>query len=190
MKKAAAILLCALFAACGWQMRGAAELPEEMAVVYIQAADPYSPFVRELRRVLDTDTTRVTRDPDEATAMVRVLRTRSGRQTLSVNFAGRPQEYRVYYEVDFDVVGRDRVLVEAQHLAIHRDINADPDDALGSRMEAERIGEVLERDIVGLVLMRIEALAGRPRENDEEAPDVDWGEGIKPALPSGIDITP
>jgi LPS-assembly lipoprotein len=176
MRAAAVLLLVALLAACGWQMRGAAQLPEEMAVIFIQADDPYSPFVRELRRALDTGDTRVTRDRGEATAVIRVLRARSGRRTLAVNFAGRPLEYRVWYEVDFDVLTPDRVLVETQQLRIHRDINADPDDALGSRLEAERIGEVLERDIVGLVVMRIEAMAGRPPENGAEPPDIDWGD--------------
>lgn len=151
------LLLVLVLAACGFQLRGAPELPPEMEVVYIQADDRFSLFVRELRRLLESGGARVTRDRDEATAVFEVLRARSSTETLSVNLQGRPEELRVAYELRFRVRANGETLIDEQELRINRDIQADPDDTLGSRQEARRIAETLEEDIARLVLMRIEA---------------------------------
>lgn len=150
-------------AACGFQMRGAPQLPPEMDVVYIKADDPFSPLVRELRRMLEGDERRVTWDEDEAGAVIEILQARSRTQTLAVNLQGRPEELRVSYEVIFRVTANGETLVGREEMRIERDIAADPDDTLGSRQEARRVGEILEEDMVGRIMMRIEAVT---RERD------------------------
>lgn len=162
------LLLLMVLGACGFQLRGAPELPAEMDVVYIQADDRFSLFVRELGRLLEGGDARVTRDRDEATAVFEVLRARSSTETLSVNLEGRPEELRVAYEIRFRVRANGETLVDEQELRLNRDIQADPDDTLGSRQEARRIAETLEEDIAQMVLMRIEAImAGRIDEDTE-----------------------
>jgi len=155
------LILLALTAACGWQMRGAPSLPPEMSIIYIDARDPYGPFARELRRMLDSgDDARVTWEREEATAIVRIRQASSSREILSVNLAGRPEEQRVTYRVEFDVRDAEgNILIDTQRMSLNRDISTDPDDALGARQEANRVARSLEEEIVQSVVLRIEALA-------------------------------
>ncbi|MCP1728558.1 outer membrane lipopolysaccharide assembly protein LptE/RlpB [Natronospira proteinivora] len=164
MKKVAVnilvLTLAALVTACGWQLRGAPQLPDVMSVIYIDSRDPHGAFARELRRLLDSGDSRVTRNRNEATAIVRVIRASSSREVLSVNLAGRPEEIRVSYRVEFEVNDAEgRPVIERQRLILHRDISADPTDALGTRQEATRVGQALEEEIVQSVILRIEAMA-------------------------------
>jgi len=152
--------LVSLLTACGWQLRGAPQLPDVMSVMYIDSRDPHGPFARELRRLLDSGEARVTWEREEATAIVRVIRASSSREVLSVNLAGRPEELRVTYRVEFEVRdAQGETVIEHQRMSLHRDISTDPADALGARQEAARVGRALEEEIVQSVVLRIEALA-------------------------------
>lgn len=164
-----AVILLSLVAACGWQLRGTPDLPPSMDVIHIQTGDPYSRLARELKRLLGSGDSRITDNPDEATAILRLLSSGSRRQVLSVNLEGRPQEIRVLYELSFDMrTPEGEVLIEQQRLEINRDISTDPTDPLGASQEAQRVAEALEGSIAQSVLLRIEALANRPS----------FGEGI------------
>ncbi|MEA5446105.1 LPS assembly lipoprotein LptE [Gammaproteobacteria bacterium AB-CW1] len=163
MQKTLTICLLALslaLTACGWQLRGAPQLPEEMAVIYIDSGDPHGPLARELRRLLDSGDSRVSWDREEATAILRVLESGSSREVLSVNLRGRPEELRVIYHIEFDVRDRDgNTLVERQRMVLNRDISTDAEDPLGISQETRRVARSLEEEIVQSVVLRIEALA-------------------------------
>ncbi|MDQ2069909.1 LPS-assembly lipoprotein LptE [Natronospira bacteriovora] len=156
-----------LVTACGWQLRGAPSLPDEMSVIYIDTRNPHGRLARELTRLLDSGDARVTRKRDEATAVLRILDTSSQRRVLSVNLAGRPEEIRVIYRVEFDVrSARGETLIERQRMVLNRDISTDPADPLGASQEASRLAQALEEEIVQSVVLRIQALARNLPEND------------------------
>ena len=48
----ALLAVLALAAGCGFQLRGSASLPTEMATTWLKPADPTSPFTRELELLL------------------------------------------------------------------------------------------------------------------------------------------
>ena len=52
LRGAVALLALALLAGCGFQLRGSASLPTEMATTWLKPADPTSPFTRELELLL------------------------------------------------------------------------------------------------------------------------------------------
>ena len=156
------LALAIVIASCGWQLRGTPSLPDEMAVIYISSSNPHGAFSRELRRLLGSGDSEITWNREEATAIVRVISTDSSRQVLSVNLAGRPEEIRVVYQVEFEVrTAEGDTIIERQRMQLHRDISTDPADPLGASQEASRLVTALEEEIVQSVVLRIEALARR-----------------------------
>lgn len=147
-----------LAAGCGFQFRGTPELPPEMAVIHVQAADRYSPFYRELVTVLRRSDVTVTDDPAKARTVIRVLTDDTGRRLLSVTARNVPAEFEVYYRVRFavDVDGVEAVPLE--QLVLTRDFAFDETAVLGKAGEEEIIRQAVASDLVGLVIRRLTAV--------------------------------
>ena len=81
------ILLTLFLAGCGFQLRGQADLPPELAVVYIQSIQgtglPPGVLSRRLQTVLVGSGVRVVRDPAQATATITILNEGSGRRAVA-----------------------------------------------------------------------------------------------------------
>ena len=68
-----------------------------MESTYIDAADQYSLFYRELRQTLNAAGVELTDSPERATAILSILNDRTGPRVLSVSARNVPTEYEVYY---------------------------------------------------------------------------------------------
>jgi len=152
-----AVLLLYL-AGCGFQFRGAQEFPPQMAIVYIDSVDRYSPFYRELVTVLRRSKVRLTDDPVKARTIIRILTDDTGRRLLSVTARNVPAEYEVYYRVRFTVDVDGVEAVPAEQLALTRDYAFDETQVLGKVSEEENIRQAIASDLVGLVTRRLTAI--------------------------------
>lgn len=161
---AAVLLLAALLAVsgCGFQLRGAAQLPAGMAVTYIQGARAYDPLNSEFRSALEGRGAQVTADPEAATAILRILENRTRTEVLTVDSAGKAEEYEIRQTIRFDVIDAERqVLVPAQRLSMNRYLHYVRSNVLGAEREAELIRRELQRSLVNLAMLRITAAGGR-----------------------------
>src|SRR5690606_899438 len=67
--------------------------------------DRYTEFNRALRERLRASGARLTDNRRDATAIVRILRDESGQRVLSVSARNTPEEYEVFYAVEYSVTG-------------------------------------------------------------------------------------
>jgi LPS-assembly lipoprotein len=148
---------------CGFQLRGAAILPEAMAVTYIQGKRPFDSLNEDFMAALEGRGVRVTADRDEATAILRILANSDKKDVLTVDVGGKVQEIQIRQTIRFDVVTPDsRTLVDPQEVSLARDFVFNKDDILAKERESELISEQLQRDIVNLAMLRITAAGQRP----------------------------
>lgn len=148
-----------LLTACGFHLRGDVKLAAALNKVYIEGADPYDPLVRELTRSLTTTGAAVVEDSKEATAVLHILKNSGSRRVLSVSSAGKVREYELYQTLEFkvrDAAGRE--LLAPQRLELTRDYLFDKEDVLGKSSEEEMLRRDMRRDLVRLVMLRLEAL--------------------------------
>jgi LPS-assembly lipoprotein len=143
---------------CGFHFQGARQLPPQMNVIHIEAADRYTPFYRELVTVLRQSNVRVTDDPVEARTIVKVLTDDTGRRLLSVTARNVPAEYEVYYRVRFAVTVDGEEAVPVEQLALTRQFPFDENRVLGKAGEEETIRQAIASDLVGLVTRRLSAV--------------------------------
>lgn len=157
LRIAALVLICAT-SGCGWRLQGTAKLPEVMAVTYVDATDRYTDFNRSLRESLETSGARLASNRAQATAVVRILKDESGQRVLSVSAQNTPEEYEVFYTVEYSVQGPNGELIPRQKLELTRDYSYDLTAVLAKQREQAVLREALARDLAGLVIRRLASL--------------------------------
>lgn len=144
--------------ACGWRLQGTARLPEVMSVAYIDTQDQYTDFNRALRKSLQASGSRLTGARAQASGVVRIHKDESGQRVLSVSARNTPEEYEVFYSVDYSVDGPAGELIPTQHIELTRDYSYDVTAVLAKQREHAILREALARDLAGLVLRQLAAL--------------------------------
>jgi LPS-assembly lipoprotein len=144
--------------ACGWRLQGASKLSQTMAIAYVETDDRYTDFNRALQDALRSSGARLAADPKDAIAIVRILRDESGQRVLSVSARNTPEEYEVFYAVEYSVANRDGELIAPQRLELTRDYSYDTTAVLAKQREQAILREALARDLAALVLRRLASL--------------------------------
>jgi len=151
-----------LAAGCGFRLQGASQLPAGLDSVHVATRDRLTFFAVELGRGLERIGARQAAVAGEADAVVRVTRDRSGRRVLSVSARNTPQEYAVFYEVEFAIDRGGAQVVPPQRLELTRNISFDESELLAKDREEEILREAMARDLADLVLRRLESLPAAP----------------------------
>jgi LPS-assembly lipoprotein len=150
--------LVAGLAGCGFQLRGSAALPAEMAVTYIQGASPYGSLVDDFSAALRVRNASVTRQRSEATAVLRIHDSKVERRVLSVSSAGRVLEYELRQTLNFSVAtAAGQMLLEARPVTLSRDYIYSNTDILGKEREDLEVRKTLQRNLVNMAILRITA---------------------------------
>ncbi|BAZ93390.1 hypothetical protein TspCOW1_16700 [Thiohalobacter sp. COW1] len=153
------LLLALTLSACGFQLRGQANLPPEMARTQIQGLSEYSDLGRDLRRLLEGSGVQVVPSAEQATAILDIITNQAGRRVLSVQAGGKVQEYELIQRLVFSVRTTDgRLLLEPQELELAREYLYDRFDPLASGSQEGEIRAEMRRDITQLLMLRLQAL--------------------------------
>jgi LPS-assembly lipoprotein len=155
---AAVSLVAVLVAGCGFQLRGATPLSGPMAAPWLEVPDRYTPFHRELVASLESSGARLAPGKDAATAIVRIHVDEHGRDVLSISARNTPQEYEVYYLVEYSVEAGGEEILPRQRLRLTRDYAYDDTAVLAKQHEEDDLLEALARDLAVLVTGRLSAL--------------------------------
>lgn len=143
---------------CGWRLQGTARLPETMAVTYVETSDRYTDFNRALRAGLRASGARLADRAGEATAIVKIIEDASGQYVRSVSARNTPEEYEVFYTIEYSVATQDGELIPPQELTLTRDYSYDEAAVLAKQREQNILREALARDLAAQVLRRLSSL--------------------------------
>jgi LPS-assembly lipoprotein len=158
------VVLALALSACGFHLRDALLLPQDLGPLRVVSPDPYSPLAQSLSEAL----TRAGAKPavEDATgdvATLRVVSERWGNTPLSVDQVGRAQEYTLRYAVIFRLNRADGSdLVPQQAIELSRDYIFVPTNASGAEGEREILTKELRREMVASILRRIDAASRAP----------------------------
>ena len=156
--RSCAVAALVLVAGCGFQLRGQATLPPEMARTYISTEDRQSLFSRKLRASLRNNGIDVVESPVDATAVLNIIDDDTGRRVLAVSARNVPREFEVYYRVRFSLEGDNGVLLAPREQVLVRDYTYDETIVLGKAREEEQLREAIADDLVRAVLFQLAAL--------------------------------
>ena len=123
-----------------------------MTVTYVDADDRYTEFNRALRDRLRASGAKVVDRAGEATAVVKIIKDESGQRVLSVSARNTPEEYEVFYAVEYSVASGGTELIPPQRLELTRDYSYDTAAVLAKQREQAVLREALAQDLASLVL--------------------------------------
>jgi LPS-assembly lipoprotein len=158
------VLTCCVLSGCGWRLQGTTRLSGVMAVTWVETDDQYTEFNRALRDSLRASGVQLAGTPAEATAIVRIISDDSGQRVLSVSARNTPEEYEVYYSIEYSVAGLDQErsasaeLIAPQKLELTRDYSYDATAVLAKQREEAILREAMARDLAGLVVRSLASL--------------------------------
>jgi LPS-assembly lipoprotein len=154
--KALALILTLLPVGCGFQLRGALDIPDAYSPVFIQSGGAVGAVLRER---LQDSALEVAPAPGAARLILRVLAQQRHSRIVAVDRDGKALAYELTYMVRFDALGQDRrPLLPPQSLSAVRTFDDNPDVAvLGKQLESEIIYQDLVADVADRILLRLRA---------------------------------
>lgn len=146
-----------LITACGFQLRGSANLPFKS--IYVGLAES-SPLGNELKRYIRASgETEVVSDRKAAEAVFDVLAETRDKQVLSLNSQGRVREYALIYRLSYRVLNRQqKELQPPTEIVIKRDISFNESAALSKESEEALLYRDMQSDMVQQILRRLAAI--------------------------------
>ena len=166
-----ALLVVILLSACGFHLRGAYQLPDQLASLYIQAEKPNSELVRSLRRSLKASGINISDTEQAAQSWLKIFDEKQDKRVISVDSRGRAREYSLMYSVSFSVTGRDSTFrIDTQTLTLERDFLFDTEDVLGKGREEAVLIKDMKQDTVRLIMLRLEAYGGKQQSSARSQP--------------------
>ena len=146
-----------VLAGCGFQLRQELKLPASLHVIRVEIVDPYTAIDGYLEEALKRAGASVVMTADTPSARLRISSLSQARNPLSVDAAGRAQEYELVYSAEFDVVdAENQQVVPKQRIDLRRDYLFDTARALGNRAEEDLVLAKLQRDMADAILRRVD----------------------------------
>jgi LPS-assembly lipoprotein len=153
LRAALAGVMAALLAACGFQLRGQAQLPFD--TLYIPGANP---LVIELKRnVAAASKTRLVDSPDDAQAVLGFTQELREKIILSFNAQGRVSEYQLRYRVGFRVTDSKggQVYLPTSEIQLTRDVSYSDSQVLAKEAEEALLYREMQGDMVQQIMRRL-----------------------------------
>lgn len=145
--------------ACGFQLRGAADLPASLRTMHIQGISLRSELGIELKQTLERNGVRVVETYEEGVALFSVKQDRLNRQVLSVGADGRANEYELTQVLVIRVTDAEEgVRLENERFEARRDYQFDPIQVLGREDEERLLRDDMNKQLSQAVIRRLDAL--------------------------------
>ena len=150
----AALCLVLLVAACGFRLRGQADLPFES--VYVQSASS-SEFATELRRVFEgSNYITLTDAAEQAEVVVKIVEEQQEQKILSISASGSVNEFQLLYRVSYRIMNPGMEdIVAPDEIRVQRDLTYDDTQTLGKESEIKLLFREMRADAVQQLLRRM-----------------------------------
>lgn len=159
-----------LVTACGFHLRGAVVLPEQMLKTYVEGASEAEPLHQEIRIALESAGGELV-EREAASAVLNISSARFDRRVLSVDASGLASEYELNFLLRFSLQGARQdsspqdslsqvkeqvLLVPMQKLSISRSYSFDSSNVLAKSEEETLLREEMLRRAVRQMLQQLQ----------------------------------
>ena len=152
-----ALMTSVLLTACGFHLRGAANLPYDTLHV---AAPRTSAFANEFRRAVAAGSkTRVVDNPKEALATLQLVAETREKLILSLSGGGRVREFQLRYRITYRLTDKDnKEMRPSTQIMLHRDLSYNDADTLSKESEEALLYRDMQTDAVSQLLRQLQTV--------------------------------
>ena len=164
------LILAAVVAGCGFQLRGTLTSSLPYKTLYIALPETSDVRIWMQRYIKATDQTKIVDSTRDAEAVFEQLQDTRVKTILSVNAQGRVREYRLQLDYKFRVVdAKGRELVGPNEINLSRDITYDDSTVLAKDLEEGLLWRDMNNDLVNQIIRRLSII--KPKNPDLEEDD-------------------
>jgi len=150
------LILLGMLSACGWQLRGNYDLPDELRRVQLSAADPLHPIVRRVERALTIAGVEIS---ETASLTLRLERLEREQRNVALDRRARPSEKGIWLSLPMSVVADNgAALVGPLELQANRIYRFDPNNVVAMNEEEKLIENELQDTLVGQLMRRLQRI--------------------------------
>ncbi len=165
-----ALILAAVVAGCGFQLRGTLTSNLPYKTLYIALPETSDVRIWMQRYIKATDQTKIVNSARDAEAVFEQLQDTRVKTILSVNAQGRVREYRLQLDYRFRVVNaKGQELVGPNEINLSRDITYDDSTVLAKDLEEGLLWRDMNNDLVNQIIRRLSII--KPKNPDLEEDD-------------------
>ena len=151
------IITCAI-TACGFHLRGAYTLPENLSPLFLDRDSMSQELYRELRSTMKASGAELTDDAATAASELKISLEKRSRDVTSVDTLGRAREYRLIYRLVFTLKASGETVIDKSNIQLSRNLLFNPEAVLGRDLQIEEMYKDMIHDSSGQILLRLQAL--------------------------------
>ena len=151
-----------ILTACGFHLRGQAGMP--FGTLYLDAANPGTPFIAELRRNLEANKVKLVSTAEEADVVLNIVFEIPEKQILTLGGSGRVNEFQLRYRVSlraYDLKQQD--WIPAEEIMLRRDYVYDDTQILAKEAEEALLYQSMRSDMVQQIVRRLSRAKPQPQ---------------------------
>jgi LPS-assembly lipoprotein len=151
-----------LLAGCSLHLRGKAGMPFD--TLYLDAANPNTPFTRELRLNLEANRVKLVNTAGQADVVLSIVSEIPDKQILSLSGSGRVTEFQLFYRISvraYDLKQQD--WIPAEEFVMHRDYSYDDNKVLAMEAEETLLYQSMRSDMVQQIVRRLSRAKPQPQ---------------------------
>jgi LPS-assembly lipoprotein len=149
------MLLLFTLHACGFQLRGAMDLSQDVSPVYLQQNTAFE-LGREIKSILVTNKIAIAEYANTANSRLTIVKENKAQRVLSVDSSGRAKEYLITYTVIYTIKIKQQEATD-ESVVISRSLLFDTEAVLAVTNQAEVLYKDMKRDAARLILQKLQA---------------------------------
>ena len=162
LRMIALLLTAMLLTACGYHLRGSAGMP--FSTLYLDAANPNTPFIAELRRNLRANKVKLVNSAEQADVVLNIVSEIPEKQILTLGGSGRVNEFQLRYRVSlraYDLKQQD--WIPAEEMMMRRDYTYNDTQILAKEAEEILLYQNMRTDMVQQIVRRLSHAKPQPQ---------------------------
>ncbi len=162
------LLLVTLLQSCGFHLRGAIQLPDDIHQLAIDDVTTTSQIAQVIRIELRRHDIKVLKIVDDANYVIVIDNERFSRRVMTVSPQGQVQEFELIYTVSYSILNKqiEAASITGQSLSIRRGLRFDETAVLGKTSEETRLQEDMVSNAAEQILRRLQKVSlGETRNN-------------------------
>jgi len=163
MKKIIASCLIAFtLSACGWHIRGAMEMPENLSQLYVTAIDSKGALITELRQLLKTNRISLVTNSAEANYSLFILEETKDRRSAGVGGDALSSSYEITLKADYEIQLKGSADTTKATAISVRSFNYNTASINSATQEEIILDQEMRRDLAQQMLRRLHAVISNP----------------------------
>jgi len=150
------LILTLLLAACGFHLRGQGGFTFPFQTLFIQTSNANASFILDLKRAMQLYNVKLVDSPENAQLTLHIVSETMSKQILSLNSAGRVNEYQLNYRVSLSAYdSKQQEWVPADEIVLQSYLSFDNIQVLAKEKEETLLYQDMRKDAVQQILRRL-----------------------------------